>query len=308
MTDLEKRLIQAVCQNDLQSARKIAKTMLEADQTQKNRMFVKRQLDMLQKSSLNLLELPTDMKGLLWVEDVSVSFREHRYYLSKREQEVAERIFGLVRVTEKLKELGISYVNSTLLYGESGTGKTTFGKYIAYRLRLPFAYLNLSNILSSYLGSSQKNISKVFEYVRESKCVLMLDELDAIGMRRSDSKEVGEMSRVVISLMQNLDLLPNDVVLLGATNRKDIIDEALLRRFSIHHEIERLSVAERFLMAEQFYQDVGFPYAEPWLREVARQNTTQAQLRNKLVEIMVSYYTCKKASKNSWQPDTDIDK
>lgn len=303
MTDLEKRLIQAVCQNDLQSARKIAKTMLEADQTQKNRMFVKRQLELLQKSSLNLLELPTDMKGLLWVEDVSVSFQEQRYFLSKREQEVADRIFSLVRVTEKLKELGIGYVNSTLLYGESGTGKTTFGKYIAYRLGLPFAYLNLSNILSSYLGSSQKNISKVFEYVKESKCVLMLDELDAIGMRRSDNKEVGEMSRVVISLMQNLDLLPNDVILIGATNRKDIIDEALLRRFSIHHEIRKLSADEQFQMAVRFYQDVGFPYTELWLRELTGKSMPQAQLRNKLVEIMVNYFSCDEADKNNWKPD-----
>lgn len=302
MTDIEKRLIQAVCQNDLQSARKIAKTILEADQTQKNRMFVKRQLELLQKSSLNLLELPSEMKGLLWVEDVSVSFREQRYFLSNREQEVADRIFSLVRVTEQLKELGISYVNSTLLYGESGTGKTTFGKYIAYRLGLPFAYLNLSNILSSYLGSSQKNISKVFEYVRESKCVLMLDELDAIGMRRSDKKEVGEMSRVVISLMQNLDLLPNDVVLLGATNRRDIIDEALLRRFSIHHEIERLSAGEQFQLAVRFYQDVDFPYAESWLREVTGKSMTQAQLRNILVEIMVRYFSSDETNKN-WDPD-----
>lgn len=290
MNDLDRRLIESVCRNDLQSAKKIVKIILEQDKTQKNRMFVNRYLTMLNNSAMNLMELPADLKNLLIMEDVSVSFNENRYYLSNREGEVVKKILKLNKASQRLAEIGVNYINSTILYGESGTGKTTFGRYIAYKMGIPFAYLNFSRVVDSYLGSTQKNISKVFDHVKQQKCVFMIDEIDAIGMRRRDSKEVGEMSRIVISLMQNLDTLTSDVVLLGATNRLDIIDEALLRRFTTKHEVKRPSKQERYEMASKFLADVDFDYNDEWLIGICERDNTQAGLMNELVEALVERY------------------
>lgn len=290
MNDLDRRLIAAVCQNDLQSAKKIVKIILEQDKTQKNRMFVNRYLTMLNNSAMNLMELPADLKNLLIMEDVSVSFNENRYYLSNRESKVIEKILKLNKASQRLAEIGVNYINSTILFGESGTGKTTFGRYIAHKMGIPFAYLNFSRVVDSYLGSTQKNISKVFDHVKQRKCVFMIDEIDAIGMRRRDSKEVGEMSRIVISLMQNLDMLTNDVVLLGATNRLDIIDEALLRRFTTKHEIKRPNKHERYEIASKFLADVDFDYDDDWLIGICERDNTQAGLTNELVEALVERY------------------
>lgn len=290
MNDLDRRLIVAVCQNDLQSAKKIVKIILEQDKTQKNRMFVNRYLTMLNNSAMNLMELPADLKNLLIMEDVSVSFNENRYYLSNREGEVVKKILKLNKASQRLAEIGVNYINSTILYGESGTGKTTLGRYIAYKMGIPFAYLNFSRVVDSYLGSTQKNISKVFDHVKQQKCVFMIDEIDAIGMRRRDSKEVGEMSRIVISLMQNLDTLTSDVVLLGATNRLDIIDEALLRRFTTKHEIKRPNEQERYEIASKFLADVDFDYDDDWLIGICERDNTQAGLMNELVEALVERY------------------
>ena len=290
MNDLDRRLIESVCRNDLQSAKKIVKIILEQDKTQKNRMFVNRYLTMLNNSAMNLMELPADLKNLLIMEDVSVSFNENRYYLSNREGEVVKKIPKLNKASQRLAEIGVNYINSTILYGESGTGKTTFGRYIAYKMGIPFAYLNFSRVVDSYLGSTQKNISKVFDHVKQQKCVFMIDEIDAIGMRRRDSKEVGEMSRIVISLMQNLDTLTSDVVLLGATNRLDIIDEALLRRFTTKHEVKRPSKQERYEMASKFLADVDFDYNDEWLIGIYERDNTQAGLMNELVEALVEKY------------------
>lgn len=290
MNDLDRRLIEAVCRNDLQSAKKIVKIILEQDKTQKNRMFVNRYLTMLNNSAMNLMELPADLKNLLIMEDVSVSFNENRYYLSNRESKVVEKILKLNKASQRLAEIGVNYINSTILYGESGTGKTTFGRYIAYKMDIPFAYLNFSRVVDSYLGSTQKNISKVFDHVKQQKCVFMIDEIDAIGMRRRDSKEVGEMSRIVISLMQNLDTLTSDVVLLGATNRLDIIDEALLRRFTTKHEVKRLNEQERYEMTNKFLADVDFDYDDDWLIGICERDNTQAGLMNELVEALVEKY------------------
>ena len=290
MNDLERRLIESVCRNDLQSAKKIVKIILEQDKTQKNRMFVNRYLTMLNNSAMNLMELPNDLKNLLIMEDVSVSFNENRYYLSNRESKVVEKILKLNKASQRLAEIGVNYINSTILCGESGTGKTTFGRYIAYKMGIPFAYLNFSRVVDSYLGSTQKNISKVFDHVKQQKCVFMIDEIDAIGMRRRDSKEVGEMSRIVISLMQNLDTLTSDVVLLGATNRLDIIDEALMRRFTTKHEVKRLNEQERYEMASKFLDDVDFDYDDDWLIGICERDNTQAGLMNELVEALVEKY------------------
>ena len=291
MNDLDRRLIESVCRNDLQSAKKIVKIVLQLDKTQKNRMFVNRYLTMLNNSVMNLMELPSDLKNLLIMEDVSVSFNENRYYLSNREGEVVKKILKLNKASQRLAEIGVNYINSTIFYGESGTGKTTFGRYIAYKMGIPFAYLNFSRVLDSYLGSTQKNISKVFDHVKQQKCVFMIDEIDAIGMRRRDSKEVGEMSRIVISLMQNLDTLTSDVVILGATNRLDIIDEALLRRFTTKHEVKRLNEQERYEMASKFLDDVDFDYDDDWLIGICERDNTQAGLMNELVEALVEKYT-----------------
>lgn len=290
MNDLDRRLIESVCRNDLQSAKKIVKIILEQDKTQKNRMFVNRYLTMLNNSAMNLMELPADLKNLLIMEDVSVSFNENRYYLSNRESKVVEKILKLNKASQRLAEIGVNYINSTILYGESGTGKTTLGRYMAYKMGIPFAYLNFSRVVDSYLGSTQKNISKVFDHVKQQKCVFMIDEIDAIGMRRRDSKEVGEMSRIVISLMQNLDTLTSDVVLLGATNRLDIIDEALMRRFTTKHEVKRLNQQERYEMASKFLTDVDFDYDDEWLIGICEKDNTQAGLMNKLVEALVEKY------------------
>jgi ATP-dependent 26S proteasome regulatory subunit len=88
------------------------------------------------------------------------------------------------KVNERLIEIGIPYINSTLLYGESGTGKTTFGRYVAFKTGLPFCYMNFSNLVDSYMGSTSKNISKAFSYAISNPCVFMLDEVDCISIRR----------------------------------------------------------------------------------------------------------------------------
>ena len=159
-------------------------------------------------------------------------------------------------------------------------------------MQVPFAYVNFSNVIDSHLGGTQRNLSKVFDYVKNQKCVFMLDEIDAIGTERGlKNTDVGEMSRIVISLMQNLDTLSSDVVLLAATNRKDIIDKALLRRFTNSHEIRRLSEEERFEMAKIFLDDVGYKYDNEWLCKLARKDTTQAGLMNDLILTLVNYYS-----------------
>ncbi|MCM1194146.1 MAG: ATP-binding protein, partial [Acetatifactor muris] len=175
LTGNQQQLIKAVSDSNMQLARKCAIACVVEDTTQKNKWFCDKYKQILESSGSNMIELPYDLKSILCVEDVSNSFQAGRYYLSEREKAVFENIMRMRKVNDRLMEMGIPYINSTLLYGESGTGKTTFGRYVAYKSGLPFCYLNFSNLVDSYMGSTSKNISKAFDYAISNPCVFMLD-------------------------------------------------------------------------------------------------------------------------------------
>lgn len=281
MNSNQRGIITAVVHGDLALATQYAKMIVSNDTTQANRQFcesIKRRLEY----QSSLVELPQDVKGILIMEDVSVSFNKNRYFLSDRESAIADEVLKMYQTGQKLSDMGIRYLNSLMLYGESGTGKTLFGRYLAYKLGLPFVYMNFSNAISSYLGSTGKNIQKAFEFVQKQKCVFMLDEVDAIGMKRG-KEDVGEMSRIVIGLMQALDRVGNDTVVVGATNRIDVIDSALLRRFTVKHKVERFSTDELYGMVIQFLDDVKVPYAGFDVRQYCEKKPVQAQATNDVV-------------------------
>lgn len=282
MNEHLKGLLRAVAENNNQKAKQYVKAIIDKDNTQANIGFCRHIKNMLQASSMNFMELPADIKGILYMEDVSISLNENRYFLSDRENYIVEEVLGVYETSQKLSEMGISYLNSLMLHGESGTGKTLFGRYLAYKLGLPFVYMNFSNAISSYLGSTGKNISKAFEFIEKQKCIFMVDEVDAIGMKRG-KEDVGEMARVVIGLMQAIDCVKNDTVIIGATNRIDMIDKALLRRFAIVHEVKKFSESEMFLMACKFLNDVGITFCEDDIVQYCKTQNSQAIVMNDVV-------------------------
>lgn len=291
LTNIQQQLIMAIAQNDIQSAKKWAIVCLAEDTTQKNQRFCNKYKQLLTNSGSNLIELPQDLKSILYVEDVSNSFKEGRYYLSQREKKAFENIIRMKKVNERLMEMAIPYINSILLYGESGTGKTTFGRYVAYKTGLPFCYLNFSNLIGSYMGTTAKNISKAFDYAISNPCVFMLDEVDCISIRRSDTDSSGtggEMARTTITLMQEFDKLTNDIIVIGATNRIDRIDEALLRRFSVKHEVKALTIEEKEQMIAKFLCDVKMAFSHEEIAELIRNGGNQSELLNKLIR-KISY-------------------
>ncbi len=263
MTDNQQKLVEYVARNDWQSARKAAIACCAEDTTKKDASFCEYYKKMLETAG-SMKELPAGLCGLMTLEDVSASFHEDRYYLSEREKSIFDNIHRMSRVSERLAALGIPYLNATMLYGTSGTGKTMFGRYVAYRMGLPFCYLNFSQILDSYLGTTSKNIVKCFGYVRGNPCVFMLDEIDCISLARQggSGSAGGELGRTTISLMQELDSLPNNVIVIAATNRYDRIDGAVKSRFSLAHEVETPSDDEKRIIIDKFESSVGYTFTE----------------------------------------------
>ncbi|UWX61431.1 ATP-binding protein [Chryseobacterium oranimense] len=168
---------------------------------------------------------------------------------------------------KELQEYGLPVNNKILLQGNSGCGKTMTAKAVANALGKNILILNLSNIVSSRIGETSQNIKMIFDKAARERSVLFLDELDQIGKARgSDDKDVGEMRRLVNTLIQLIDYYPENALLMCATNHAEIIDTALIRRFQLKINYEMPS--QEFL--DQFYDNLLSKFPED-LRNIERQ-------------------------------------
>jgi SpoVK/Ycf46/Vps4 family AAA+-type ATPase len=134
----------------------------------------------------------------------------------------------------RLLEAGLTPSRAALFVGPPGVGKTMAAQWVAAQLDLPLAVLDLSSVMSSLLGKTGINLRHAFDYAKQSACVLLLDELDAIGKRRGDDTDVGELKRLVTVLLQQVDDWPEGAgLILGATNHPELLDAAIWRRFDV---------------------------------------------------------------------------
>jgi len=130
----------------------------------------------------------------------------------------------------------IIYNVGILLYGPPGTGKTLIAKAVATSCSLNFFSVKGPELLNMYIGESEANVRRVFQRARDAKpCVIFFDELDSVAPKRGNHGDSGGvMDRIVSQLLAELDGMSGgssgaDVFVIGATNRPDLLDPALLR-------------------------------------------------------------------------------
>ncbi|MCK9330769.1 MAG: ATP-binding protein [Candidatus Cloacimonetes bacterium] len=133
---------------------------------------------------------------------------------------------------DSILKAGINIKSSLLLYGPPGCGKSTLAKYVSLKTGLPLITVRLDGMISSLLGSTAKNIRKIFDYASKRECILFLDEFDVIAKLRDDKNDLGELKRVVNSLLQNIDDFSENSIIIAATNHHQLLDSAVWRRFS----------------------------------------------------------------------------
>jgi transitional endoplasmic reticulum ATPase len=147
-------------------------------------------------------------------------------------QELMEAVEWPLKYPEVFRRLGIRPPRGILLYGPPGTGKTLLAKAVATESQANFISVKGPEVLSKWVGESEKAVREIFRKARETApCIIFFDELDSIAPRRGFHTDAGVTDRIVNQLLTEMDGIQSlkGVVVLGATNRPDILDPALLR-------------------------------------------------------------------------------
>lgn len=259
LTNANINLIRALSEGKIQDAKSFALISLKEDKTKKNWWAVNTLTKKLACTGMSITEaMPADIQYALtgWSQR---AFDPARYYHREAENRLFEKIKTMSLLAERLSDMGIEYANTVLLYGPTGTGKTEFARYVAHSLNKPLFYVNFAQTIDSYLGGTAKKIDKIISFASKWPCILLLDEIDCIALKRDEahSGADAELSRTTVSVMQAIDNLPSTVLLMACTNKMGILDDALLRRFSIRHEVEPMSPEDMRVMANKYVKAVG---------------------------------------------------
>lgn len=171
------------------------------------------------------------------------------------------------RHADSFRAEGVSPALTTMLFGSPGTGKTMLAHYIATQLGLPLIVARLDGLISSFLGTTARNISNLFAFANRYKCVLLLDEFDAVAKLRDDPHELGEVKRVVNTLLQCIDSRAQHGFTIAITNHESLLDPAVWRRFDIRIHVPKPDFATRIRIAKTNYSNAIED--EPYVKFVA---------------------------------------
>jgi SpoVK/Ycf46/Vps4 family AAA+-type ATPase len=186
---------------------------------------------------------------------------------------------------ERLEALHVEAARSCLVYGAPGTGKTCLALWMCNELRLPAVVAKLDGLVSSFLGTTSRNIGQLFAFAARYKCVLLLDEFDAIAKVRDDPQEVGEIKRVVNTLLQNLDSRRQIGLTIGVTNHEALLDSAVWRRFDVQLSIPKPSFEARLEIVRRLIRPLDFESAEIRLLAWIGEGMSGADLESLIVSI-----------------------
>ena len=199
----------------------------------------------LRKILPNGISIPTDKRNNFpLATSIDRDELRHEMVLPPETEEKIRRIEKEFAAKERLAHHGLQYRQKILIYGAPGCGKSMSAERIAWNLGLPFLKVRFDVIISSFLGETASNLTRLFDGIKDYPCVLLFDEFDIVGKTRTNSQDVGEMHRVVNILLTLLEQYNSKGILIATTNIESALDQALFRRFDDIIEMPKPSKEE----------------------------------------------------------------
>lgn len=185
---------------------------------------------------------------------ISASYSDTRLssmVLPKELEQRLQRIITEQRQLHRLRTHGLTPRRKILLIGPPGSGKTMTASAIAGELNLPLFTVLFESLITRFMGETASKLRLVFNAMAETRGVYFFDEFDAIGARRGERNDVGEIRRVLNSFLQFLENDDSESLIIAATNHPELLDPALFRRFDdvIYYKFPEKDVVEGILKA-----------------------------------------------------------
>jgi len=193
------------------------------------------------------------------------------------------------RRAPELIEVGIEPARSCVLFGEPGTGKTQLALWLAGQLGLPVILARLDGLMSSFLGTTSRNIGNLFDFANRHRALLVLDEFDAIAKLRDDPNEVGEIKRVVNTLLQKLDERAERGLTIGITNHPQLLDPAVWRRFELQVELPKPELSARIEIIGRYADPLNFSHGQAKLLAVILEGASGAEIQDVVKSLKKSW-------------------
>lgn len=229
---------------------------LEAQSSDERKVTLNKKLSKLLNTYGSLEDRPSWQVSSFSSNSSTLSSNRKKLWFPKRLENRISLITKLLSDSSLPEDIRVKF-NKILLYGKPGTGKTTIGLFIAQNLRYPIKYVKVSDVISYKFGETLKNLSDIFD--SQGPSIVFIDEFDAFAKSRFDSNDVGELKRIVNSLIQTLDMLPSDKIVIVATNLIETIDPAIARRFPIKVPVGKLNKSERMDFINFLVKDAYTP-------------------------------------------------
>jgi SpoVK/Ycf46/Vps4 family AAA+-type ATPase len=209
----------------------------------------------------------TLLGGALSNKSSSTSMRD--VYLRADARKSLEEVAKEFRNDHRLRALRIKRRSKLIFHGPPGCGKTFAAQAIANELGLQLFVVRFDSIIGAYLGQTATHLRQLFQFSESNKCVLLFDEIDALGKRRGSPTDVGELDRIVIALMQELELSAGEGLVIATSNLPGSLDPALWRRFdlAIHFPAPRRDEMSRFASTKA--KSFGLRISRPLRRKIS---------------------------------------
>lgn len=229
-----RRLFEAIAGQEWASAIALARDIAKAEAKRGNHTAA-RTLEGALSATGTSLATPTAMLNLGLMK-MTASTRLCDVTIPAKAKEQLTRLLREHNHADELLKAGFEASRTVILSGPPGTGKTLTAKAIANELNLPLFVVRIDAVIGSYLGQTASNLRQLFQFAEQTSCVLLFDELDALGKSRGSRMDIGELDRIVIALMQELELSKPLGIVIATSNLPEAIDRALWRRFDLHIE------------------------------------------------------------------------
>jgi SpoVK/Ycf46/Vps4 family AAA+-type ATPase len=228
-------LVKAGVSGDVALFRRHVEALIADERAKKHATLAERLVSILQSATLSpqARRIPNENGGQSFLLEQTPQRALDTLVLAPETEALCRELITEQHRRDLLKTYGLSPRHKILVAGPPGNGKTTLAEAIAYELAVPLLVVRYESLIGSFLGETGGRLQKVFDYAKTQHCVLFFDEFEILGKERGDTRETGEIKRVVGTLLTQIDRLPDYVVVIAASNHPELLDRAAWRRFQL---------------------------------------------------------------------------